>query len=133
VNVEVCITCFFHLLSFHPLWNIQFGCSHFVFNVVMFCQLFDGMYLGKSIIPIGANYFENVCACCCLPFVTIRTNGHYCYNCKNIVGVENQPYISYKIKQWNGDDCDYILFISRIKLVMFWSALKTSNRNKAFS
>jgi hypothetical protein len=51
---------------------------------------------------------------------------------KNIVGVEN-ICISYKMKQWNGDDYDYILSISWIKLVMFWSTLKTSNRNKVFS
>ncbi len=30
------------------------------------------------------NYFENVCAHCHLPSMTIWTNGHYCYNSRTL-------------------------------------------------
>jgi hypothetical protein len=71
--------------------------------------------ISKLVIPVGASYFYNVCACCHLPSVTNQIDDHYYYYCKNTIGVENQPRIYYKINQQNGDDYDCIFIGSWIK------------------
>ncbi len=83
--------------------------------------------IGEMVIPVVASCFDNVCACCHLPSMTNRIDDHYYYNCNNIVEVENQPCISYKIKQHNGDDCDYILTRSWIKSLLGHDLISLEN------
>ncbi len=43
----------------------------------------------KLTIIVGTTCFENVCGYCYLSFMTIDIDGHYCYNCNNIVVIES--------------------------------------------
>jgi len=59
--------------------------------------------------------------------IIFQIDGHFCYNCKNIVVVESQPQISFKIKQKNGDDYEYILKKSWIKSLFSHDLINPKN------
>jgi hypothetical protein len=124
VNFEVCIRDLFSFVFFWFCSTNSF--MKFLVWFFSFCFYYNDLLwiiwwnvplqvIGKLVIPIGVSCFENVYACCHLPFVTIQINSNYCYNYKNILGVECQPHIFCKIKQQNGNDCDSILIGSWIK------------------
>jgi len=48
----------------------------------------------------------------------LQIDGHFCYNYNNIIVVESQPQISFKIKQKNGNDYEYIFKKSWIKSLL---------------
>jgi hypothetical protein len=76
-----------------------------------------------------------VCGCCHLPFMTIMINGHYCYNYKNIITIENLTCISCKIKQSTLVMSLNVFFLA-LGLsdcsIMNQSTLKTLDRSKVF-
>jgi len=99
VNFEVCLISCFSLVCF------VYG------KKIVLCKFFDEFFLCRLLaILVGPTCFENVCGCCHLPSMTLKIDGHYCYNCKNIAIVENQVWISYKIKQNINDEFYFYSF-----------------------